>query len=176
VGSSHSPFHRPGRGQAKTKFLVIDSYHKEYNWSRETHSGFCAAMLKLGYFDREEQVAEYLANDTVESSSAIVKRIWLDAKRKNLKESAGVVRSEVARVVREYEPQLVFLGDDDAAQHTADVLLDAPIPVVFWGIDNTPVKYGLVESEGWPGHNVTGVYQSGYYTESLALLKRIAPG
>jgi len=42
-------------------------------------------------------------------------------------------------------------------------------------MNNTPVKYGLVESAQRPGHNVTGVYQPGYYEESLKLLKRIVP-
>jgi ABC-type uncharacterized transport system substrate-binding protein len=37
------------------------------------------------------------------------------------------------------------------------------------------VKYGLVDSMERPGHNVTGVYQVGYYAESLDLLRVIVP-
>jgi ABC-type uncharacterized transport system substrate-binding protein len=46
---------------------------------------------------------------------------------------------------------------------------------VFWGFNDSPVKYDLVETAERPGHNVTGVYQSGYYLETLQLLKSIAP-
>jgi ABC-type uncharacterized transport system substrate-binding protein len=67
------------------------------------------------------------------------------------------------------------LGDDDAAEYIGKKFLDSKIPVVFWGVNNTPLKYGLVDSENRPGHNVTGVYQSGYYLESLRFLKKIAP-
>ena len=47
--------------------------------------------------------------------------------------------------------------------------------MVFWGFNDSPVKYGLVETAERPGHNVTGVYESGYYVESLQFLKRLAP-
>ncbi len=44
-------------------------------------------------------------------------------------------------------------------------LLDTAISVVFWGINGMPLKYGLVDRMDQPGHNVTGVWQSGYLKE-----------
>ena len=41
-------------------------------------------------------------------------------------------------------------------------------PVVFWGVNGRPLKYGLLDSLERPGHNVTGVYQAGYLEECLA--------
>lgn len=49
------------------------------------------------------------------------------------------------------------------------------MPIVFWGVNGGPVKYGLVDDINSPGHNVTGAWQAGYYRESLELLHRLAP-
>jgi putative ABC transport system substrate-binding protein len=46
---------------------------------------------------------------------------------------------------------------------------------VFWGINGLPLKYGLIQNLDAPGSNITGVWQSGYYKESLELLKRLVP-
>ena len=54
-------------------------------------------------------------------------------------------------------------------------LLGTNIPAVFWGVNGLPLKYGLIENLDAPGRNITGVWQSGYYKESLELLKRLAP-
>jgi len=81
----------------------------------------------------------------------------------------------IYRIAREFRPDLIFLGDDDAAAFVGRGFLDTGIPMVFWGINNTPLKYGLVDSMENPGHNATGVFQSGYYLESLELLKKIKP-
>jgi ABC-type uncharacterized transport system substrate-binding protein len=53
--------------------------------------------------------------------------------------------------------------------------LDTELPVVFYGVKNTPVKYGLVDEPQRPGHNVTGVYAIGFYRDCLELLTRIVP-
>ena len=37
------------------------------------------------------------------------------------------------------------------------------------------MKYGLVDSMEQPGHNITGVWQSSYFTESLQLLHTLVP-
>ncbi|MFH0984416.1 MAG: ABC transporter substrate binding protein [Candidatus Omnitrophota bacterium] len=44
------------------------------------------------------------------------------------------------------------------------------------GVNVDPTKYGLVETLESPGHNVTGVYQTGYLRETLGCLKKLAPG
>ena len=165
----------PKKNVAKKRFLVVSSYHREYLWSQETNSGFCDAMRKVGYFDSTEQADEYTRNDYVETPKVIVKKLWMDAKRKKSREEKLLSTAEVTRIIKEFKPTLIFLGDDDAAQYVGNQFLDTGIPMVFWGINNTPVKYGLVDSVERPGHNATGVYQPGYYRESLLLLKKIFP-
>ncbi len=163
------------KASEKKRMLVVSSYNREYGWSIGTNEGFCAAMLKLGYFDNKDQIAGYTKNDYVETSRAIVKKLWMDAKRKNSKSEKAEASLRIAKIVRDFKPDIIFLGDDDAAEYIGAQFLDYKIPIVFWGINNTPVKYGLVDSMDKPGHNVTGVYQSGFYIESLELLKKIVP-
>ena len=160
----------------KIKILVVSSYHREYVWSMDTQQGFCAAMLKFGYFDSTDQAAEYTKNDFIETSRVIVKKLRMDAKRKGSKAELESAALAIYRSARDFQPDLVFLGDDEAGEYVGRFFLDSKTPVVFWGFNDTPVKYGLVETAERPGHNVTGVYQSGYYIESLMLLKAIAPG
>lgn len=160
----------------KIRILVVDSYHREYLWSQYTNEGFCAAMLKFGYFDNQGQADEFTKNDYVETSKVIVRKLWMDAKRKTGKEEKVMMTGAITKSARQFMPDLLFLGDDDAAEYIGNQYLDEKIPMVFWGLNDTPVKYGLVESEKRPGHNATGIYQITYYTESLSLLKKLAPG
>ncbi len=160
---------------AKKRIVVVDSYHSEYLWSQDTHEGSCAAMLKYGYFDNKEQAAEYTRNDYVETSKAIVKKLWMDTKRNKEKEEIAKITTEITAIIDDFKPDLIFLGDDNAAKYIGNQYLDSEVSMVFWGVNNTPVKYGLVDNIEKPGHNVTGIYQTTYYAESLAFLMKIVP-
>jgi ABC-type uncharacterized transport system substrate-binding protein len=132
-------------------------------------------MLHYGYFDNRDQVAVFMKDDTAETSRVVIKKLWMDAKRKSSKSEMEEMSLKIYGLARQFHPDLIFLGDDDAVNYIGNKFLDADVPVVFWGVNNTPVKYGLVDAANRPGHNVTGVYQSGYYRESLQLLKNIVP-
>lgn len=159
----------------KTRIFVVSSYHREYLWSQSTQAGLCAAMLKYGYLDTPQQATELTARDYVESSKAVVKKVWMDTKRHYSSQHIAQVTSEIIKAVQEFQPHLLLLGDDNAAKYLGNQFLDTAIPVVFWGINGLPVKYGLLDSMARPGHNVTGVWQSGYHKESLELLKQLVP-
>jgi ABC-type uncharacterized transport system substrate-binding protein len=175
VGHGASKNTNPKSKPDKTRILVVSSYHPEYRWSQETHQGFCAAMLKYGYFDNKKQVEKYTKNDYIETKKVIVKKLWMDTKRKKGKEEKWATTARVTKEAKKFKPDLMFLGDDDAAKYVGNQFLDSKVPLVIWGVNNTPVKYGLIESKDKPGHNVTGIYQTGYYRESLLLLKKIVP-
>jgi hypothetical protein len=165
----------PKKTPVKERFVVVSSYDREYLWSQETNIGFCDAMRRAGYFDSAEQADAYSRNDYVETPKVIVKKLWMDAKRKKSRQEKLQATAEITRTIKEFKPTLIFLGDDDAAQYVGNQFLDIKVPMVFWGINNTPVKYGLVDSLERPGLNATGIYQPGYYRESLMLLKKIVP-
>lgn len=160
----------------KKRFIVVSSYSRDYLWSQDTHKGFCAAMTTYGYIENAEQVEEFGKKDLIETSRAVIKKIWMDAKRKTTKAELKKAAVEITQEIKAFKPDLIFLGDDEAGNYIGNQFLDTAIPMVFWGFNDSPVKYGLVDSIDAPGHNVTGVYQSGFYFESLILLKTLVPG
>lgn len=165
----------PGDDSAKTRIVVVSSYHREYLWSQDTNDGVTAALLDMGYLDRAEQGKAYWKNDRVESSKVVLRKLWMDTKRRN---RLSEIADSVARIIEqidEFNPDIILLGDDNAANYVGSHYLDTEIPVVFWGINGTPMKYGLLESMQRPGHNVTGIYQAGYLREGLVALKTILP-
>ena len=162
--------------QEKHKILIVDSYHREYLWSQDTSNGAIDALLKYKFLDNIEQ-GDYLSqNDWVESSKSIIKKIWMNTKIKNTRSDISKAVSDTVFVIEEFKPDIVLLGDDNAANYIGNQYLDTELPIVFWGINGLPTKYDLIDSVEKPGHNVTGVYQSGYLKESLYYLNKLVPG
>ena len=160
----------------KARIFLVSSYHREYLWSQDTHAGVCAAMLDFNFLDNEKQVKEYTENDYVESSNAVVKKVWMDSKRRNNMRQIAEATAYILKEAKNFKPDIILLGDDNAANYIGNLYIDTEIPVVFWGINGLPLKYGLIDSIENPGHNVTGVYQAGYLKENIEYLKRLVPG
>jgi ABC-type uncharacterized transport system substrate-binding protein len=154
---------------------VVSSYHREYLWSQDTNQGLCAGLRELGFLDNAGQETKYTRTDRVESSSCVVQKAWMDTKRKSSEHEMAVATNRVMAEIAQFAPDLVLLGDDNAANYIGNQLLDTEVPVVFWGINGLPLKYGLLDSMDKPGHNVTGVNQPGYLKECLEFLQRLAP-
>jgi putative tryptophan/tyrosine transport system substrate-binding protein len=157
------------------RIFIVSSYHKEYLWSVSTQQGLVEAMLRYGYLDDPEQGRIFTRDDHVESSRAVIRKAWMDTKRQNRFEEMARATARIMEEIRRFRPDLVMLGDDNAANYIGQQLLGTDTPVVFWGINGLPLKYGLVDSMDMPGHNVTGVWQAGYFKESLVLLKHLVP-
>ncbi len=167
--------HGAPRKTGPKRMLVVSSYDRDVAWSKLTSAGFCAAMLKFGYFETQAQADEFTATDSVETPRVVVRKMWMDTKRKSSKGEMDDSSLAVYAYAKTFKPDIVLLGDDEAVEYVGTKFLDSSVPVVFWGVNITPVKYGLVDSPARPGHNVTGVYQAGHYVESLKLLKAMAP-
>ena len=160
---------------ARKRIFIVDSYDRGYIWSQSTQKGVNAAMRKHGYLDNDQQAAQLVRHDMVESSRALIRKEWMNSKRKDSRTDLASATTRIMGALTAFKPDLVLLGDDNAARYIGAQLLDTPTPVVFWGINGLPLKYGLVESMDAPGRNITGVWQSGYHKESLDLLKRLVP-
>lgn len=160
---------------SKKRIFIVSSYHKAYLWSQSTQRGVSAAMRKLGYFDNDAQARQLEQSDAVETPKVVVRKEWMDTKRRDTRAEMASATARIMQSLRSFKPDIVLLGDDNAARFIGGQLLDSPIPVVFWGINGLPLKYGLVDNLDAPGRNVTGVWQSGYHKESLDLLKRLVP-
>lgn len=169
------------RGQAsdepneKRRVFIVSSYDRGYLWSQSTHAGVMAAMLRYGYLDEAAQGERFFADDALETSRAVLKKAWMDTKRRNSAREMAEATMRIMTEIEAFEPDLVLLGDDNAANFIGNQLLDSDTPVVFWGINGLPLKYGLIDSMDRPGHNVTGVWQAGYYRETMDLLHRLVP-
>jgi len=161
--------------EEKRRIFVVSSYHKEYLWSQSTQEGLVRAMLDYGYLDTAEQGEIFTRDDHVESTRAVVRKAWMDTKRHNASSELAATTRRIMEEIEAFGPDLVLLGDDNAANYIGNQLLDTQTPVVFWGINGLPLKYGLVDSMDMPGHNVTGVWQAGYHRESIELLHRLVP-
>lgn len=159
----------------KRRIFIVSSYDRNYLWSQSTHAGVTAAMLRYGYMDNETQAEILFTEDYVESSQAVVKKAWMDTKRHYSVEEMARRTMQIMDDIQQFEPDLVMLGDDNAVNYIGNQLLDIETPVVFWGINGLPLKYGLVDSMDRPGHNVTGVWQAGYHKESVELLHELVP-
>jgi len=166
---------RADAAPAKKRIFVVSSYDRDYLWSRSTQGGVNAAMLKFGYLDSEGQARTLAKTDTVESARVVIRKAWMDTKRFNSSLHMANATSRIMADIRKFAPDLVMLGDDNAANFIGNQLLDSKIPVVFWGINGLPLRYGLIDKLEAPGRNVTGVWQSGYHKESLDLLKQLVP-
>jgi ABC-type uncharacterized transport system substrate-binding protein len=164
-----------GASPEKKRILVVSSYHKEYLWSQSTQQGLVASFLKYRYLDTTQQADAFTRKDYIESSKAVLKKVWMDTKRVNSQAAIAAATQRIMEVMHDFRPDLVMLGDDNAANYIGNQLLDTATPVVFWGINGLPLKYGLVDSMDRPGHNVTGVWQQGYPKESLELLHKLVP-
>jgi ABC-type uncharacterized transport system substrate-binding protein len=105
----------------------------------------------------------------------VLRKMWMDTKRRGGTLEMAASTTAIMQEIRKFAPDLVMLGDDNAANYIGNQLLDSKVPVVFWGINGLPLRYGLIDKLEAPGRNVTGVWQSGYHKESLDLLKRLVP-
>lgn len=159
----------------KLKIVLVDSYHREYLWSQYTHEGFAKGLLKRDYLDNQTQADELLKNGTVESSKAIIRILWMDTKRKSSKAELTDATVQITEQIKQFQPDLLFLGDDNAANYIGNQFLDTKLPIVLWGINSTLAKYGLVDSDAHPGHNVTGVIEVNYFAKGLELVKQLVP-
>ena len=163
-------------GEAKKlRIFVVSSYHREYLWSQDTNKGLCAAFKDFKFLDNDQQIDEYTKNDFVETDTVVIKKAWMDTKRKNKKEEIAITTASVVGEIKAFAPDLVLLGDDNATNFIGAHLANTSVPIVFWGVDFNPLAYGYIDTIAHPGHNVTGVYQSGYFKESLEDLKKLFP-
>ena len=107
----------------KKRIFIVSSYNKAYIWSQSTQKGVSAAMLKLGYLDTEQQVKQLQRDDQVESRKAVIKKDWMDTKRKDSRAEMAISTSRIVAAIRAFGPDLVLLGDDNAAKHIGGQLL-----------------------------------------------------
>jgi len=135
--------------QPKYKILYVMSYHADWLWTQEQLDGFKYALKEL---DVEYKIFEL---DTKRNSS----EAW--------KEQAGAKAREL---IDSWQPDLVYVSDDDAQEYVTKYYINKDIPFVFSAVNADPSKYGFVGSK-----NITGVLERPHFAQSVQLLRRIKP-
>ena len=163
-----------GAQTGKAKIFVVSSYHREYLWSQDTQRGRGAGLLEVGFLEHASRPTNSHARTASKAPPAWWRKCgWIPNAR--AARMRWRWRPSVMAALSRFAPDLVLLGDDNAANYIGNQLVDTEVPAVFWGVNGLPLKYGLLDSLDRPGHNVTGVYQPGYPKECLEFLQRLAP-
>ena len=159
----------------KTRIVFVSSYHREYLWCQAANRGALAALLKHGYLDNPAQGQAFTRTDNVESSTAVIKKLWMDTKRQNSRAQIAQATARIVSAINAFHPDLLILGDDNATHYIGNQYIDTDLDMVFWGVNGSPLKYDLISSLDHPGHNITGVYQAGYLLAAVQSLKKLFP-
>jgi ABC-type uncharacterized transport system substrate-binding protein len=143
------------------RILVVDSYHRGYEWSDGIRQGI-AQVLDI---PTEPDVA------TSANGRLVVRTEFLDTKRHPGVDWSRTEAKRVASVVDAWQPAVVITCDDNAARDLiVPYLLNTSIPVVFCGVNWDASVYGL------PAANVCGMIEVDQTVELVATLRRHARG
>jgi len=127
--------------------VVIQSYHAEYKWDSDY---IVAIKSVLG--DKHD-----------------VTFLELDTKRLTQSEWPQQV-AHIKKSVAEIKPDIAILGDDNAFSLMAQHLVDQEIPVVFFGVNGTPVQHPALDHP-----LVTGVLERPFFAQSVRHLRKVLP-
>jgi ABC-type uncharacterized transport system substrate-binding protein len=133
----------------KWKILHIMSYHMPWEWTESQFNGFKTPLKDL---EIEYQVFQ------------------MDTKRHNSAEWKEEAGKKARELVAAFQPDLVYVNDDDAQEYVTRYFLNQTIPFVFSAVNAAPQKYGFVGSR-----NITGVLEEEHFVQSARLLKGIVP-
>lgn len=137
----------PGAAAAGRVFFV-NSYHEGYGSSDDVARG-------LG--------------ETLQPAGVVLETAFLDAKRRPGGADAAAARA--LERLRVFQPDVVVVSDDAAMAHlVVPHLRDGPVPVIFCGVNWSAEGYGV------PNAHVTGMLEVVPILETLATVRRHAPG
>lgn len=137
-------------GRREYRILHLMSYHSPWRWTDRQFEGFQAEL------DGVAATYTVFQMDTKRNSSV------------GHKERKG---REARALIERWKPDLVYATDDDAQEYVTRRYVGTHLPVVFSGVNSSPARYGFAGSP-----NVTGVLEEEHFVQTIALLRRIAPG
>lgn len=126
-----------------TSILVIESYHADHPWSQNYRQGLQSTLSKhatISYFE-------------------------MDTKRLPIQRH----QEQADKAWQQYQqltPDIVIIADDNALQTLAPRLLKTTTPVIYFGINANPRKYGITGAQ-----NFTGVLERPLLKRSIMMLR-----
>lgn len=157
------------------RIAIVSSYHPEFLWTSETNEGVLKALYEHGYLVDPSEGEIFTREEFYQNDKVVLQKWWMDSKRKS---TFPEIQREVTRIINDlndFEPDIVLTGDDNATNYLGNYYIDSETFLVFWGVNGSPMKYGLLDSLEKPGHNITGVYQADYLKESVEFLQSLFP-
>jgi len=147
---------------AKKKLLLVNSYHKGYDWSDGVEKGLLKSLAISanadGSFDdsnSEVSIRVFRMDTKINHSETFKKQAALTAKA----------------IIDEWHPDIVVTSDDNAVKYLlVPYYRDASIPFVYCGVNWDDSVYGL------PFTNTTGMIEVAPGKETIALLRPYAKG
>ena len=149
--------------QSKKKVFIVHSYDPENVCGRPQDMGAVAMFKKLGFREGEDIVFH---------------RFYMDTKRKYITPEAMKMRGQEAiSAIRNVNPDIVMVLDDNAARYVMLPLVKSEYPIVFSGMNRPIEEYDkevdVMISRTHPGYNITGVLETVRLIASFKLLKEI---
>ncbi|MDD4955159.1 MAG: ABC transporter substrate binding protein [Candidatus Omnitrophica bacterium] len=118
------------------RLLIINSYHKGYEWSD------VITNVIIAYFNKH-------------APEVNIKVAYMDTKRNNSEKFAQIAGLKIKKLIESWKPDAVVASDDGASKYViSPYFLNSGIPFVFCGLNDDPATYGF------PGKNVTGICES----------------
>ena len=127
----------------KSKVLYINSYHEGYYWSDNIEKGLLKG-LKL-----KNSQSNILENEYIK-----LQMIRMDSKRENKTNQIKDRATEIQKIIKEWNPDIIVTSDDNAFKYVIHpYLLNTNIPILYCGVNWTDSIYGL------PKKNIKGMVE-----------------
>lgn len=137
------------------RVLVVHSYDVDsYLWTEGEMLGFNTSLDKMDDlgFDIDLKVFN------------------MDTKRNPSNEWKEKSAVEAMKIIEEWDPDIVYLTDDNAQKYVGMNYLGSDILFVYSGVDNDPADYGYIKA-----NNFAGVIERHHLRETVDLLKEFYP-
>jgi len=147
------------------KMFFVHSYAPENVCGAPQQTGALDMIKKLGF--EEGKNIQY-------------KTFYMDTKKRYTTPEQQKERGRIAlSMIKEFDPDVVMIMDDNAARHVMLQLVDSKYQVVFSGMNGQVEDYDqmvkFMETRIRPGHNITGVIEYMHFAESFKLMQKIIP-
>ncbi|QEL55617.1 ABC transporter substrate-binding protein [Chromobacterium paludis] len=137
----------PAWCQSLKRVYVIDSYSKQYAWSRAYREALKTELSPIANLSFYELNTKVDPPDTVQATA-----------------------DKLVRLIDQDKPDLVIAGDD-ASLERVGTKTDPQIPVVYLGINNNPRRYFKSSP-----HHVTGVLERPLFSRNILSIAPYVPG
>jgi branched-chain amino acid transport system substrate-binding protein len=158
-------YEKPSWTAPSRRVLVIHSYDEGWSWDQDVQRGIIEGLSRHGYIlDRDYELKTFYMDTKVTYTTP-----------EQIEERAALALA----LIEEFEPDIVFVNDDNALKYVAVAYTerypDRRFPFVFSGVNVDPTIYEPIASLEHPGGPITGALERFPYYEGFTLAKRIFP-